>query len=501
MDLFFLLFYHSRMMIATHSSHDASRMIPSTTDRDGHVEEVRETTKPHPESAKDLDPDCVEDIAETKTYRVSQERVQLVEEPPALSGYHKSTALRSTLHTKEDGVVVGEFGQDRVSTQLVKGVWKDKPFSVRIAVCADGHGSYGEFVSGDVVQRVHVLLDAPFLAFLLEKIVGQEELQESMDALFQKVEEATTRYEHEGTTLSLLMVWQYDGRAFVLTANVGDSPLLLIDNATGKVRRLHEEHNWDSRKERQVHLAASREAGRNDAVVIYSRFNCDNGRSFPDPWGGQKVIPMFEEGTDKVHEANRRHVMQESKNRGSVGGCQSLRRMKILRFVGGETPYRVWEEEALEEFGHENFGSTPLIVEPVVDSEDPDDTVYHGGCQMTRGLGDHFYKEGAPGPHIPLLLTKPSVTLLELNPGEDLSYLVCSDGIGDVFYWHQIGDVFQRVYRAIPEASCQKAGGCLFREVFARGRRFHLPEGVRCWDDLSMVVGRIRVERVEEEEG
>jgi hypothetical protein len=210
---------------------------------------------------------------------------------------------------------------------------------------------------------------------------------------------------------------------------------------------------------------------------------------------------MFEEGTDKIHEANRQHVMRESKTRQSVGGCQSLRRMKILRLVGGELPYRVWQEEALEEFGHENFGSTPLIVEPVVDSEDPEDTVYHGGCQMTRGLGDHFYKGAASGPHIPLLLTKPSVTLLELGAGEDLSYLVCSDGIGDVFYWHQIGDVFQRVYRAIPEASCEKAGGYLLRETFARGRRFHLPQGVRCWDDLSMVVGRIRVERVEEEEG
>jgi serine/threonine protein phosphatase PrpC len=299
---------------------------------------------------------------------------------------------------------------------------------------------------------------------------------------------STTAYVYEGSTLSLLFVMEYDGRVFVVASNVGDSPVLLVDNETGKVLRLHAEHNWDSVKERKVQLQASREAGRDDAVVIYNRFNCDNGTAFRDHRGGRDIIPMFREGTDEVLEETREHIMMMSKIRKCVGGTQSLRKMKTLCW---NATTEEWGEEALKEYGHDNFGSTPLILGPGTD--DNGVPIKHGGCQMTRGIGDHEYKGVASGPHVPLVLCKPSVAVKELlaKEGNDYSVVVCSDGVGDAFYWHQMGDVFREVYTTSSPMTSETATTALLQKTLENGRAFRVQNTVRAWDDLSMVVGRL----------
>lgn len=119
---------------------------------------------------------------------------------------------------------------------------------------------------------------------------------------------------------------------------------------------------------------------------------------------------------------------------------------------------------------------------------------------MTRCLGDHIYKQAALSPSTPLVTATPSVTLQELSVG-DYSYVVCSDGVGDAFYWHQIGDVFYQVYQSNPAVTNAEVAKMLFYGTQVRGSAgFRFEAGSRAWDDLSMVVGRVRVRLASVEE-
>lgn len=440
---------------------------------------ILETTRAHRETTLDLDPDRVENAANTSLLLGTGGAV-LQSDTPCIHGLAKSARYRSVVHpAAADGSVVGEFGQDRVYTHEVHGTREGRPFSVHIAACADGHGSHGEVVSREVLDGLHSCMTPDLLGTLLvDPLFSGGDVHKPMEDLYRDLDTRTAEHVHDGTTLSLLLVFAYEGRVVLLASNVGDSPILLVHNETGKVTRLHGEHTWESLEERRINLEASRAAGRRDATVIYARFNCANGRPFRDPNGGNEVLPMFREGTDEVLVETRRHVIRESKRVGWVGGTQSLRRFKFLRL---NEATQVWEQEALEEHGHDNFGSTPLWRN---ESGSP-----MGGCQMTRGLGDHFFKGAATSTNIPLVLCRPSVTVREMQAGDDISFVVCSDGIGDAFYWHQIGDVF----RANRDATTKEAADALLRETFVRGGGLRLPQGQRTWDDLSMVVGRLRV--------
>lgn len=452
-------------------------------------------TMPHRETMADLDPERVEDAADRVVYLGSTTTpVKVDKEDGAqfVKGLSKSAGSLSTVlpPDEEDGSVVGEFGQDRVWACRVNGEREGKPFSVHIAACADGHGHTGEVVSREVMDGLRSRLTVLWLGEVLGRVMSGGDVREPLETLYTDLDASTQSHVHSGTTLSLLLVFGYDGRVVALASNVGDSPVLLVNNETGKVVKLHGEHNWDSVTERRLNLAASRAAGRRDATVVYARFNCGNGRAFRDPWGGNAIMPMFREGTDEVLEETRRHMMRESKRRGYVGGHQSLRRLKQLR----RNPVTdQWQEEALEEYGHENFGSTPLLL-----SEDG--VTAMGGGQMTRCLGDHIYKQAALSPSTPLVTATPSVTLQELSVG-DYSYVVCSDGVGDAFYWHQIGDVFYQVYQSNPAVTNAEVAKMLFYGTQVRGSAgFRFEAGSRAWDDLSMVVGRVRVRLASVEE-
>lgn len=459
---------------------------------------VAPVTRAHPETMKDLDPSRVEDASDTFSVSLdTTTKIRATMETPVMRGLPKHVRGGTAVYASPSGdTVLGEYGQDHVLSHKLTGVLQEKLFSAHVLACADGHGMWGKEVSRLVMDYLVEHLTPARLQEVLECVCARQETQvrQCLDAFYTEMDATTTAHVHEGTTLSLLFVVEYDGRVFVVASNVGDSPVLLVDNETGKVTRLHAEHNWDSVKERRVQLQASREAGRDDAVVIYSRFNCENGTPFRDHRGGRDVIPMFREGTDELQEETREHIMLMSKVRNCVGGTQSLRKMKTLCW---NATTEEWEEEALEEFGHDNFGSTPLIMGP--DTDDNGDLIKHGGCQMTRGLGDHAYKGAASGPHVPLVFCKPSVTVKELlaSGGKDWSLVVCSDGIGDAFYWHQVGDVFKEAYKATMSqaTTSEEATSALFRQTMRNGRRvFRLPSTVTAWDDLSMVVGRVKLE-------
>ena len=467
--------------------------MPSTP-----VAPVGPITRPHPETMKDLDPSRVEDASDTFSVSVdTTTTIRATMEIPVMRGLPKHYGSGTAVYASPSGdTVLGEYGQDHVLAHKITGVLQDKPFSVQVLACADGHGARGEFASRDVMEYLAANLTSEFLQEVLEGVgEGQEaKVRQCLEAFYTAMDASMTAYVSEGTTLSLLFVMEYDGRVFLVASNVGDSPVLLVDNETGKVTRLHAEHNWDSVKERRVHLEASREAGRDDAVVIYSRFNCDNGTAFRDHRGGRDIIPMFREGTDEVLEETREHIMLMSKIRNCVGGTQSLRKMKTLCW---NATTEEWEEEALEEYGHDNFGSTPLLLGPSTDDDGV--PIKHGGCQMTRGIGDHEYKGEASGPHVPLVLCTPSVTVKEFlaKEGNDYSVVVCSDGVGDAFYWHQIGDVFREAYlneTTSLSMTSETVTTALFQQTLKNGRAFRVQNSVRAWDDLSMVVGRLKLQ-------
>ena len=440
----------------------------------------------HTETAKDLDTTRVENISDRSWYEKTPAPIPVgAPTTPVLEGCCMRGVAKDRRHifsrhrVLPSGAEMGEYGQDHTYTRDVAGTLANGTrFSVRVAAVADGHGSNGGLVSRDVILDLDRRLTVEWLGNLLAHVVGRhdDEARAATDALYEALDAETSAYWTDGTTLSVLLVFSCEDRVFFVASNVGDSPILLIHQPSGKILCAHAEHTWDSVAERRVQLEASRNAGRDDAVVVYGRFNCDNGISLPDPHGTHKVLPMFLPGTDVMDEAMRRHVLRVSKEQGMVGGTQTVRKMKTLRL---DPSTREWNEEVLEAFGHENFGSTPRIL--------GDDGVPHGGCQMTRGLGDHAYKSQAIGVHIPLLLNRPSLTIMEMAMPYNVCYVVCSDGVGDAFYWHQIGDALRRC------ASGEEAASSLFSETLLRGRRaFHVSESSRAWDDLSMVVGRIR---------
>ena len=86
------------------------------------------------------------------------------------------------------------------------------------------------------------------------------------------------------------------------------------------------------------------------------------------------------------------------------------------------------------------------------------------------------------------MLSTPSVTVRKLDPREcqDYAYLVCSDGVSDVFYWHQMGRLFQQAFSS-KEATTEDAATALWEQTLFNGEQvFGEP-----WDDLCMVLGRV----------
>lgn len=421
---------------------------------------------------------------------------------------HPSTIGR-TVGTLGGSCVRGVFGQDAAFSEIYRD--EERDMTALVGIIADGHGQRGEDASRMCIEglqrslltptRMRLLVD---MLVLEESVAVREEIQSCFLSLDKEVCDAI---ELGGSTLTVFMILNdhLSNRIFMVTSNVGDSPLLLIRTSDGKVGEMATPHSWDSTKERRIHIDASRQADRKIPDVIYSRWNTENRQTIVDVHGMFRPITMFKGATDEIDEINRQHVIKTMRVIGKrPGGLQSRARKlqkvqrrgsSILTSISSSmsssmstsmsssmsSSMPIWEDDVLEGTGHENFGSTPLEI-----NEISGETT--GGPQMTRSIGERQYKRPLHA-HVPLMIAIPSVSILECwgDVSTQFSVVAFSDGPGDALYSSEFGEKTKEyfdMHKHDKEGNAQGLADHLFKSVQEEGYFFF---GTPRWDDMSMI--------------
>ena len=509
--------------------------MSSTVLMNNHMEKRTETHERQVEE-KEEDPDEIMEVAEHPRMKMERERVKCMEEitdyrpndqfhvPVTLGTVSmgmvgRSKNLRSTstigrtVGTLGGNSVRGVFGQDAAFSEIYRD--EELDMTVLTGIIADGHGQKGEDASRMCIEglqrslltptRMRLLID---MLVLEESVAVREEIQSCFLSLDEEVCDAV---ELGGSTLTVFMVLHdhLSNRIFVVTSNVGDSPLLLIRTSDGKVGEMATPHSWDSTKERRVHMEASRHAGRKIPDVIYSRWNTENRRTIVDVNGLFRPITMFKGITEEIDDINRQHVINTMRVLGKrPGGLQSrVRKLQkvqrrgssmsaistILPTIPAISPVMftmsttmptipVWEDDVMEGTGHENFGSTPLEINEITGE-------MTGGPQMTRSIGERRYKRPLHA-RVPLITSTPSVSILECwgTCSTQFSVVAFSDGPGDALYSSEFGEKTKEYFdmhtRDKKEGNAQGLADHLFKAVQEEGSFFF---GTPRWDDMSMI--------------
>jgi len=338
---------------------------------------------------------------------------------------------RSAVSREEEARAPGTaYGQDRVG---VEDIWGTKgEVAAKLLWVNDGHGSLGEKSAAGVADQLCMQYSMPGQ---LDKI--QSALKNSDGALVQQIVEemykTTAAYIQKklggnegGTTCSHALLVTVDDQSYVITSNMGDSPVVIVDPKTGTVLETHGVHNWDNLEEYQLYDQRCRALGVPTAQAVYNRFNCGNG-SLPGPNGDCKPVPIFRRNTDsqqmEVDPENLAYITSVMAGWGAVGGFQSEARMVMEDKETGEV------KEPLAGFGHTNWGSVVLLEE--VDRCGV--KVLEGGAQCSRSFADWAEQRTAH-----TIGDTPTVNVTAVE--KDAVVLVMSDGAADVIgYMHQFG--------------------------------------------------------------
>jgi serine/threonine protein phosphatase PrpC len=306
-----------------------------------------------------------------------------------------------------------------------------RPKWVRAMGVFDGHGLMGKEAARLAAERFIEDMRRSTMQTLGALLAGdvarvkavEQERFRALDAHL----EGELRSPTGGTTASAVQVHAALGKAFLVVSNVGDSPVLLVENRTGRVALLTGRHSWDNPEERQRYLDRCAALGLTPRDVVYGRINC-GGMRLEDPEGGEEPFRMYLPGTATVCARTRDHLNKqvERRFRNSIGGSQSLRRFvweKRDEASGGWEVFR-----ALEEHAHANWGATVLVGR-------------EGKIQMSRSLGDAQEKQTA------YIWSDPDVAVHEFGPGEDWTVVACSDGVADLWYFHELGEMAAAFFR------------------------------------------------------
>lgn len=348
------------------------------------------------------------------------------------------------------------FGEDTV---WVETLFQSHSISVRVYAVADGHGIRGDLASREVIVNLRKRLkeDETFLWECRKIAVGIFTLKGWLTKTFLEIDQGFQRT--GGTTLSLMFLLSLGNRHFICTANVGDSPMMLLSPQHDYLA--FQSHSWDNVEERHEYIRYCRQHDLIPRDVILGRINTPSGMKIPHKDGSNLPWFLFKNGSTHID-----HEMLEEFHemipQDQIGGVQSLRKMVLDE----QTPHT--------QFYHENWGST----------------AYDGFCgrtQMTRSIGDIESKEDLH------LRADPDFKVHELILPETADQIkfhivLCSDGVGDLFYFHE--------WRSFLESSTdpRKVIQKVYKEISKRGLH---PDfgydylGRPKWDDCSLIVGSI----------
>jgi serine/threonine protein phosphatase PrpC len=257
---------------------------------------------------------------------------------------------------------------------------------------------------------------------------------------------------------------------------MGDSPILLVDNTTGAVTKLYTDHNWENIEEYQEYVTHCLAANQKPSQPMYGRWNSPGQPEIPNQEGDYQPIPIYDINNGKVsiHETNLTHITELTCDWGYTGGTQTCRQMVTLDNYGTKVaPY--------PGYGHLNWGSSILAT---ADSTEPTDSL----CRCTRGWGDW-----AEQMYANTFGSNPSIRLLELPPNQDVSVIIMSDGVGDLWYFHKLGEYIQKLISDNNALTGKEISQMVLLQTIRMANakpEYTVKNGCPEWDDTSLVVAR-----------
>jgi hypothetical protein len=281
-------------------------------------------------------------------------------------------------------------------------------------------------------------------------------------------------YTKGGTTCSHLSLVSHANRRYLISSNMGDTPILLINNQTGLVTRLYSEHNWENEGEYQCYVKQCVTRNVTPCVPMYGRWNCIGQPEIPDREGNYQPIPIYDVCDKQVtiHTDNLEHITQLTNGWGYIGGTQTCRKM-VLQDEGSTVT------EPYPGYAHTNWGSS--IVTDIGGQQ-------IGLCRCTRGWADWTEQ------HIAHTISdQPSLRVLELPEGDDITAVVMTDGIGDLWYFHRLGQFVQEKVRDCPTLTGSELAQLILLKTLQIANNkpeYSIKSGLPTWDNSSLVVAR-----------
>lgn len=383
------------------------------------------------------------------------------------------------------------YGQDRVG---VEDLMDEKGELVgTLLYVLDGHGKAGELAAAEVA-KIFCKQYSGKVKLIQEALANKDEdlIKELVEAMYtfaaahvEKKLGFNTGH-HGGTTCSHALLIEVNGQHFVVTSNMGDSPVLIVDPKNGDVTQTSTNHNWDNEAEYNYYDKRCQKKGLPTGIAVYNRYNCGNG-ALPGPKGDSAPIPIFKRddktGRMKVDPDNLDYITDVMGEWGTVGGTQSECRMVMVDNRGKAT-------KPCTGYGHLNWGST--VLHEV--TNEMGETTPKGGAQCSRSFADWNDQRLAN-----TIGDEPTVNVTAV--GNDAVVLVMSDGATDVIgYMHRFGkkvcDFYHKVRAQNEDGGTNFVGvdanrlvqqlGIWILECGRSNKAYGLENGCPMWDDVTL---------------
>lgn len=401
------------------------------------------------------------------------------------SGFKK--ASHEHLLNQMDACILNDLPTDEDTKQLLKQVkcyGEDASFShsfsktMHIMGVCDGHGYQGHLFAQFVA--IHLLKACQRHYNTLETLVQEQQwavLKKTIHDIHLNVDKRLRVYHGQrsygGTTCSYVLITQHHQhqKAYIISANVGDSPIVVVDPNTQNVIHTSQPHTWDNEQEYQLYCTHCAKHNYTPATPVYNRFNCVGGNGYlPGPHGRYKPISLYNissSGKVSVNKEHATYIVNEMKSLNCIGGLQSQGKM-----VNVDEHNNV--VSVVDGYEHCNWGSTVLL---------PDG---EGGCQTSRSFGDFEEKLHTHA------IEQPSISVCEVS--QSVCVLVMSDGVSDkIGYLHTFGTLCETMDNHAP---AQQMLQHIMKHVLHEDKthEYDLEHGKPVWDDISLCVGKIVLE-------
>jgi len=299
---------------------------------------------------------------------------------------------------------------------------------IQVVGIFDGHGDQGRQASLFFAKTcANKLLAKGFMAQLRQDVyhVNFTKSQELLSKFFQRMDQMYKQQYpaniYSGTTASIaLILTMNEYRRFVLTANVGDSPIFLCRGS--HIYEHYQPHIWENSiayKEYYQHCLFNHKI---PSIPVIGRFNIiGSGSVLPRTESNVEHVPftLYKKGEPSLDVDSIISFQQSIEKYAPqyIGGTQSLAKMVYQTSNSSDTTI-----SSLPGYVYKNWGSVVYTPDRL------------SSIQMSKSLGDFYFKDQCHLSAIPFTM------VTEIF--EPCTLFLCSDGITDILYKHQISNFF-----------------------------------------------------------